>query len=229
MTGSPAPRPARTPVCPARPGLPSAAVLFRFPTVAVSAVLVLALAGTLVGSPAGPAGAAADVVPEWSWPLTPVPEVLRPFEKPPQPWKRGHRGVDLSAGAGGPVVVSPADGVVSFAGTVVDRGVLSIDHGGGRISSFEPVTTDLAKGRRVGRGDVVAMLAGPAAGGPPRHCRQPCLHWGVRVDGEYVDPLSFVLDRRPSVLLPLGGGRSRQDAGRGRTVPVRPLPRRASP
>ncbi|MHA7180603.1 M23 family metallopeptidase [Arthrobacter sp. MDB2-24] len=248
MTGSPAPRPARTPVRPARAGLPSAAVLFRFPgaavrarfpsaavlfrfpAVAVSAVLVLALAGTLVGSPAGPAGAAADVVPEWSWPLTPVPEVLRRFEKPPQPWKRGHRGVDLSAGAGGPVVVvSPADGVVSFAGTVVDRGVLSIAHGGGRISSFEPVTTDLVKGRRVGQGDVVAMLAGPAAGGPPRHCGQSCLHWGVRVDGEYVDPLSFVMDRRPSVLLPLGGGRSRQDAGRGRTVPVQPLPRRASP
>jgi murein DD-endopeptidase MepM/ murein hydrolase activator NlpD len=193
-------------------------------------VLVLALAGTVVGSPAGPAAAGAAFVPEWSWPLTPVPEVLRPFEKPPQRWKRGHRGVDLSPGAGGAVVVlSPADGVVSFAGTVVDRGVLSIDHGGGRISSFEPVTTDLAKGRRVGRGDVVAMLAGPTAGVPPGHCGQPCLHWGVRVDGDYVDPLSFVMDRRPSVLLPLGGRSSHREAGRGPTAPVRPLPRRASP
>ena len=151
-------------------------------------------------------------MPEWSWPLDPVPEVLRPFEKPPQTWKRGHRGVDLSARAGGPVrVVSPADGVVSFAGTVVDRGVLSIDHGHGRISSFEPVSTDLSRGEHVTRGQVVAALdTSPArrpADGPVReHCGRPCLHWGVREDGEYVDPLSFVTDRRPSVLLPLGDG-----------------------
>ncbi|MHA7239224.1 M23 family metallopeptidase [Arthrobacter sp. TMS1-12-1] len=149
-------------------------------------------------------------VPEWTWPLDPVPEVLRPFEKPPQKWKRGHRGVDLSAGGGTAVqVVSPADGIVSFAGTVVDRGVLSIDHGDGRVSSFEPVTTDLVRGDRAGRGQVVAALrasAGPRPVGGPilGHCPEPCLHWGVRVDGEYVDPLSFVMDRRPSVLLPFG-------------------------
>lgn len=85
----------------------------------------------------------APYVPEWSWPLAPVPEVLRPFEKPPQRWKRGHRGVDLATrasgvggvgGVGGSVrVLSPADGIVSFAGIVVDRGVLSIDHGDGQI------------------------------------------------------------------------------------------------
>ncbi|MFJ6001906.1 M23 family metallopeptidase [Arthrobacter sp. NPDC092385] len=148
----------------------------------------------------------AAFVPEWSWPLLPAPAVLRPFEKPPRTWQRGHRGVDLSAATGQPVsVASPADGVVSFAGTVVDRGVLSIDHGGGRVSSFEPVTTDRVEGDRVSRGDAVATLQEPGAGGPAAHCGLPCLHWGVREHGEYVDPLSFVTDRRPSVLLPLTG------------------------
>lgn len=146
----------------------------------------------------------AAFVPEWSWPMLPAPEVLRPFEKPPRKWQRGHRGVDLSAATGQPVsVTSPADGVVSFAGTVVDRGVLSIDHGGGRVSSFEPVTTDRVEGDRVSRGDAVATLQDPEADGQAAHCATPCLHWGVREDGEYVDPLSFVTDRRPSVLLPL--------------------------
>ncbi|OUM44418.1 M23 family metallopeptidase [Arthrobacter sedimenti] len=241
MTGPPARQPARTPVRPGRASHPDRSGRSShpdracFPSTVVraaarAAVLTLALIGTVAGSSAVPAAGAVVFVPEWSWPLTPVPEVLRPFEKPPQQWKRGHRGVDLSGDAGGPTaVLSPADGVVSFAGTVVDRGVLSIDHGGGRISSFEPVTTDLVKGRRVGRGDVVAMLAEPATGGPLGHCGQPCLHWGVRVDGDYVDPLSFVMDRRPSVLLPLGGGGSHREAGRGRRVTVRPLPRRASP
>lgn len=150
--------------------------------------------------------APAPFIAEWSWPLEATPNVLRPFEKPPQKWKPGHRGVDLSVGAGGQVsVLSPADGAVSFAGTVVDRGVLSIDHGDGRVSSFEPVTTNLIKGQRVGRGDAVAILSATGSGGRSfGHCGRPCLHWGVRDDGEYVDPLSFVMDRRPSVLLPLG-------------------------
>ncbi|MHA7210655.1 M23 family metallopeptidase [Arthrobacter sp. MDT1-65] len=160
-------------------------------------------------------GGQESFVPEWSWPLAPAPAVLRPFEKPAQRWLRGHRGVDLAAAAAGraPAVLSPDDGVVSFAGTVVDRGVLSIDHGEGRISSFEPVTTQLVRGQRVGRGEVVATLEA-RGDGPPGHCPATCLHWGVRVDGEYVDPLSFVLDRRPSVLLPLGD----RAPPRGRTV-----------
>lgn len=148
----------------------------------------------------------APFIAEWSWPLAATPDILRPFEKPPQKWKPGHRGVDLSVGPGGQVaVLSPADGAVSFAGTVVDRGVLSIDHGDGRVSSFEPVATDLVKGQRVARGDAVAVLSATGSGNRPHgHCGRPCLHWGVRDDGEYVDPLSFVMDRRPSVLLPLG-------------------------
>lgn len=146
----------------------------------------------------------------WSWPLVPVPTVLRPFEKPPQNWKPGHRGVDLSTRGLPAEVRSPADGVVAFAGTVVDRGVLTIDHGAGRRSSFEPVNTTLAAGQAVGAGDVVAAVALSRSAAIPgstvrSHCGEPCLHWGVRVEGEYVDPLAFVTDRRPSVLLPLDG------------------------
>ncbi len=147
----------------------------------------------------------AGFVPEWSWPLHPAPKVLRLFDKPAQNWKRGHRGVDLAVGAALPgSVVSPAAGVVSFAGTVVDRGVVSIDHGGGRISSFEPVDPLVVKGQRIAEGELVATVTVPATGGTGGvHCSESCLHWGVRVDGDYVDPLGLVMDRRPSVLLPL--------------------------
>ena len=38
----------------------------------------------------------------------------------------------------------------------------------------------------------------------PGHCAAaPCVHWGVRRGEDYVDPLQFVMDLRPSVLLPL--------------------------
>jgi murein DD-endopeptidase MepM/ murein hydrolase activator NlpD len=171
-----------------------------------TALLMTSLLGL---PPAQGTRAPAPFVAEWSWPLLPTPDVLRNFEKPPKPWQRGHRGVDLTVPPGGgpdalgAPILSPGDGVVSFAGTVVDRGVLSVDHGGGRVSSFEPVSTDLRKGQQVQEGDVIATLASTAAATGPWHCASPCVHWGVRVDGEYVDPLSFVMDRRPSVLLPL--------------------------
>lgn len=107
----------------------------------------------------------------------------------------GHRGVDL--GAADEVVLSPADGVVVFVGTVVDRPVMTIDHGSGLLSSFEPVTASVAEGDAVRAGQEVGRIS------TAPHCPSLCVHWGVRKHGEYVNPLPFVADRRPSVLLPL--------------------------
>lgn len=109
----------------------------------------------------------------------------------------GHRGVDL--GAADDVVLSPADGVVVFTGTVVNRPVLTIDHGDGFLSSFEPVTASVVKGASVQRGQVVGSISSEP------HCPGPCVHWGVRENGEYINPLPLVSDRRPSILLPLAG------------------------
>lgn len=133
----------------------------------------------------------------WEWPLSGVPPVLRHFDRPPEKWMAGHRGVDLGATDG--TVLSPADGVVVFAGTVVDRPVLTIDHGDGRLSSFEPVTASVDKGAHVRAGQSIGRISSEP------HCPGPCVHWGVREDGEYINPLPLVSDRRPSVLLPLDG------------------------
>ncbi|WP_423445280.1 M23 family metallopeptidase [Kocuria sp. KSNUG] len=141
--------------------------------------------------PAAAAGAG------WTWPVSPRPGVERSFEAPAQKWLPGHRGVDLAAPPGTPVR-SPVAGVVSFSGVVVDREVLTIDHGDGRKSSFEPVTALVHEGDHVTRGQVVASVAAPGHGP-----RGSSLHWGVRQDGEYVNPLQFVVDLRPSVLLPV--------------------------
>ncbi|MDN3481582.1 M23 family metallopeptidase [Arthrobacter sp. APC 3897] len=137
--------------------------------------------------------------PAWSWPLSPAPQVIRAFRAPPQRWLAGHRGVDLAAVPGAPVL-SPAAGTVVFAGWVVDRPVMTVDLGGGLLASFEPVDASLSIGDPVTEGEVVGLLAGAGASG---HCARSCLHWGVRLDGEYVNPLDYVTDRRPSVLLPL--------------------------
>lgn len=99
-------------------------------------------------------------------------------------------------------MISPAPGRVVFAGWVVDRPVLTIDHGGGLLSSFEPVTALLDRGEVVEEGQSLGTVASRTSGS---HCPERCLHWGVRLNGEYVNPLNYVLDRRPSVLLPLHG------------------------
>jgi murein DD-endopeptidase MepM/ murein hydrolase activator NlpD len=54
------------------------------------------------------------------------------------PFGPGHRGVDLAAVAGAPVLAAGA-GTVVFAGTVAGRGVVSVDHSGGLRTTYEPV------------------------------------------------------------------------------------------
>lgn len=132
----------------------------------------------------------------WSWPLSPEPSVLRAFDPPAKPWLSGHRGVDLQSAANAAQVTSPEAGTVTFVGVVVDRPVITIDHGGVK-SSFEPVESTLAAGTAVSKGDVIGTVH-------TGHCgNTPCLHWGVRRGEEYLNPLSFVRDLRPSILLPL--------------------------
>ena len=152
-------------------------------------------------APGGGPSTAGSYEPQWSWPLSPEPAVVRPFEAPPQRWLAGHRGVDLAAPPGTPVL-SPAAGTVTFAGWVVNRPVLTVDLGDGLLASFEPVVAEKSAGDPVAEGEVLGRLADPASA-VPGHCAASCLHWGVRLNREYVNPLKFVTDRRPSVLLPL--------------------------
>lgn len=126
--------------------------------------------------------------------MGPSHTVVRPFIAPPTPYAAGHRGIDIDSAAGAPVV-APADGIVHFAGVVVDRPVVSVRHPGGLISSFEPVTSELTEGAPVARGSPIGVVA---AG----HCAAPCLHFGVRLHGEYVSPLAYLEGIPPSVLLP---------------------------
>lgn len=155
-----------------------------------------------ISSVRGSPGAGPVPAPAWSWPLSPRLAVLRTFDPPARPWLSGHRGVDIEASHDGAQVISPAAGTVSFVGTVVDRPVITIDHGNGLRSSFEPVASSLTAGSAVAEGDVLGQVQAGHCGPAP-----PCLHWGVRRGEDYVNPLAFVMDLRPSVLLrPLEAG-----------------------
>lgn len=130
-------------------------------------------------------------------PLDPPAPVLHPFRAPADRWSAGHRGVDLGA-TPGTAVLAPADGSVTFAGQVAGRPVLTLTHPDGRRSSMEPVIASVGLGQSVVAGEAVGVVADGALS----HCAPAtCLHWGVRADQTYLDPLSLLPGSGPVVLL----------------------------
>jgi len=139
---------------------------------------------------------------QWAWPLAPRPIVSQRFAAPAERWSSGHRGVDLVATPGQPVL-APSGGVVTFSGVIAGRGVVVVSHPGGLRTTAEPVEAALPVGSVVGKGQQVAVVSGA----PPGHCPPTtCLHWGVLRGESYLDPLLFV-GSRPVLLLPLEPGR----------------------
>lgn len=147
------------------------------------------------------------------------PRVVHPFEKPAQRWSPGHRGVDLAVPENDRRVYAPAPGKVVFSGTIVNRKVLVIAHPDGRRSTFEPMDEALPVGTTVAAGEVigtVAVTAGSTSERPYRRCTTVCLYWGVRQGGargdgsgktaEYINPMSLLGSKEPSILLPVPGG-----------------------
>jgi murein DD-endopeptidase MepM/ murein hydrolase activator NlpD len=122
--------------------------------------------------------------------------VLAPFRAPATPYSPGHRGIDLAAEPGA-TILAPAEGVVSFAGPVAGRDIVAIDHGGGVVSAMEPVGALVTVGTIVRAGDVIGTVS---SGG---HCDARCVHFGVRVHGEYVSPYLFFGGLPRAVLLPV--------------------------
>jgi murein DD-endopeptidase MepM/ murein hydrolase activator NlpD len=137
------------------------------------------------------------------WPLSPRPVVHRRFEQPLHQWSRGHRGVDLVAAVGQPVL-SASEGVVAFSGVIAGRGVVTVRHRGGLRTSYEPVEQRLGTGTPVHPGTRIAVVSAT-----PGHCAPlSCLHWGAITGETYRDPLALLGFGGPGfgrpILLPLG-------------------------
>jgi murein DD-endopeptidase MepM/ murein hydrolase activator NlpD len=122
----------------------------------------------------------------FSWPVE-KPQVLRPFDPPPQPWLAGHRGVDLAAPPASPVRAAGA-GTVVYAATLAGRGVVSVAHPGGLRTTYEPVASTLHVGDAIAAGQVIGTLE-PGHPGCPG---EACLHWGLRRGAAYLDPLALL-------------------------------------
>lgn len=100
---------------------------------------------------------------------------------------RFHRGIDFKGKRGDPVI-APNHGVVVFADMRITTGnTLVIDHGQGvfslffHLSSFEVEAGNFVeKGEKIGEIGATGIVEGPH------------LHWGLWVNGIYVDPLDWL-------------------------------------
>jgi len=150
-------------------------------------------------------GRAAALVPAgWRAPLDGPVVIARPFEPPANPYGPGHRGVDLRAPAGA-TVHAAGDGVVTYAGVLAGRGVVTVSHGALR-TTYEPVDAIVTAGERVVAGTPLGRLAA----GHPGCVQGACLHWGLLRGATYLSPLALLLPDPPR-LLPLTAPTARAD------------------
>lgn len=133
-----------------------------------------------------PLGPAAPTSGTWAWPV--VGPVIATFDPPDTPFGAGHRGIDIATEVG-TVVIAPEPGVVAFAGKIGGELFVTLDHGGGLTSTYSWVSSALVrKGDSVPRGAAIALSGRGHPDSTTAH-----LHFGVRRDGVYLDPLLFLV------------------------------------
>lgn len=148
--------------------------LILFPLTAVASTFLVLLG-------AGGALATGD----WTWPVS--GPVIRGFDPPDNPFGSGHRGIDVAAGLGTPVRAAAA-GTVVFAGPVGGRLFVTIDHGAGLESTYSFLTSlSVRRGAVVSQGQSIGRSGSGHAGALVPH-----LHFGVRLQDLYVDPLTYL-------------------------------------
>ncbi len=128
--------------------------------------------------------------------LPPPLAVARRSPRPPPPQDRygaGNRGVEYDTEPG-QAVRAAAAGTVVFAGAVAGSLHVTVDHGGGVVSSYSHL-------QRIAVRAGAVVVQGQAVGVTGER-----LHFGVRVEGDYVDPAEFAGVRRVRVrLVPVRG------------------------
>lgn len=121
-------------------------------------------------------------------PVTLIPPVdaavARLFEAPATDYGRGHRGIDYAVPTG-TAVRAAAAGTVTYAGIVAGDLFVTIAHGSGLETTYSELSAiSVTEGAVVEEGTWIGR-SGSAHGGDS-------LHFGVKLEGAYVDPESFL-------------------------------------
>ena len=126
----------------------------------------------------------------FTWPCPASSRITSYFgsrEAPTERASTNHKAVDIGASTGTDIIAA-ADGQVSIATYSASAGnYIMLNHGGGVTTVYMHCSKLLVSaGESVKKGQVIAKV------GSTGYSTGPHLHFGVRVNGTYVDPLQYV-------------------------------------
>ena len=124
------------------------------------------------------------------WPCPSSSRITSQFgdrSSPTEGASTNHKGVDIGASSGSDILAAAAGTVTISTYSVSAGNYIMIDHGGGVSTVYMHCSQLLAQaGDQVSQGQVIAKV------GSTGYSTGPHLHFGIRSDGSYVNPLSHV-------------------------------------
>lgn len=133
------------------------------------------------------------------WPPPVAAPIVDPFRAPPCPYCAGNRGIEYGT-APGALVRSVAAGRVTFVGTVAGTGYVVVQLASGWKVTYGNVTTTLQRDDVVVTGSPIGRATGS-------------LYFGVRIGDRYIDPASYLGQRRFRARLVPTDGSAGNDPG----------------
>ena len=125
------------------------------------------------------------------WPTPGITRITSPFGwriHPTLKVNKLHTGVDIGCGTGTKVLAANAGTVIKAEYYGSYGNCVMIDHGGGIVTLYGHNSSFLVK-----QGDIVVKGQAVSLSGATGRVTGPHLHFEVRVNGEYVNPLNYVV------------------------------------
>lgn len=127
---------------------------------------------------------------EFRWPLTAVGRITSYFGNRNSPTAGAssyHQGIDIAIAAGTPIVAAKAGTVVTASYSAGAGNYVMINHGDGVFTVYMHASSlAVSVGKKVAQGDLIAYV-GSTGVSTGNH-----LHFGISVNGVYVNPLLYV-------------------------------------
>ena len=124
------------------------------------------------------------------WPCPSSSRVTSPFggrSSPTEGASSNHQGMDIGAPSGSNIIAAAAGEVIISTYSYSAGNYIMINHGGGVYTVYMHCSQLLAsKGDKVTQGQVIAKV------GSTGYSTGPHLHFGIRVNGSYVNPANYV-------------------------------------
>ncbi len=124
------------------------------------------------------------------WPIPGASRITSEFggrEAPTEGASTSHKGIDIGAPTGTPIIAAASGSVVISTYSASAGNYIMINHGGGVYTVYMHMSSlSVSVGDEVSQGDTIGLC------GSTGYSTGPHLHFGIRVNGSYVDPLGYV-------------------------------------